>query len=229
MRIQSKITEEVLRLARNQEQNEKMREERKEQILVEALHQFATKGLFATKIKDIAEAVGMAQGLIYHYYKSKDEIYVELIKNALDKMNTAVFMLQEMPLPPHEKIRMAIEKLLQTIESNDDFTQTCRLISQATNSTAIPENAKKLIEEKRDIPYQEIAKIMADGQKEGTIINADPNELAVIFWTSINGLAIYKATRQDSIAMPDARILINLFLKENNYRTKDMSKDENKE
>ena len=204
-------------MARNQQQNEKMREERKEQILLGALHQFATKGLFATKIKDIAKAVGMAQGLVYHYYKSKDEIYVELIKNALDKMNTAVFSLKEMPLPPHEKIRMAIEQLLQTIESSNDFTQTCRLIAHATNSTAIPENAKKLIEEKRDIPYREIAKIMAHGQKEGTIIKADPNELAIIFWTFINGLAIYKATRQDSIAMPDAHILINMFLKEINY------------
>lgn len=200
-------------MVRNNQQNEKMREERKEQIKAEALRQFATKGLFATKIKDIAEGVGMAQGLIYHYYKSKEDIYVELVEDALDKMNIAVFMLKDLPLAPHEKIRLAIVELLNTIESSDDFTQTCRLITQAANSTAIPENAKKLIEEKRDIPYQEIAKIMADGQKEGTIIKADPNELAVIFWTSINGLAIYKATRQNSVAMPEARILINMFLK----------------
>jgi len=201
-------------MARNKEQNEKMREERKEQILLGALHQFAAKGLFATKIKDIAEAVGMAQGLVYHYYKSKDEIYVELIKNALDKMNEAVYSLKEMSLPPHEKIRLAIEQLLKTIESSNDFTQTCRLIAHATNSTAIPEEAKKLIEEKRDIPYQEIAKIMAQGQEEGTIIKADPNELAIIFWTFINGLAIYKATRQDSTAIPHAQILINMFIRD---------------
>lgn len=204
-------------MARNQEQNAKMRGEKKEQILAGALHEFSTKGLFATKIKDIAESVGMAQGLIYHYYKSKEEIYEELIKNALDKMNSAVFMLKEMPLRPHEKIKTAIEKLLQTIETSDDFTQTCRLIAQATNSTAIPENAKKLIEEKRDIPYQEIAKIMAEGQKEGTIVRADPKDLAMIFWTSINGLAIYKATRQEGIAMPNPDILINMFLKEKNH------------
>jgi AcrR family transcriptional regulator len=207
-------------MARNKQQNEKMREERKEQILSSALHQFATKGLFATKIKDIAEAVGMAQGLVYHYYKSKDEIYIELIKNALDKMNMAVISLKETPLPPHEKIKMAIEQLLRTIESSDDFTQTCRLIAHATNSTAIPDDAKKLIEQKRDIPYREIAKIIADGQKEGTIVKADPDGLAVVFWTSINGLAIYKATRQGNAAMPDARILINMFVKENSYGTK---------
>ncbi len=199
-------------MARNKEQNEKMREERKQQIRSGALRQFATKGLFATKIKDIADAVGMAQGLVYHYYKSKDEIYVELIKNALNKMNEAVISLKEMSLPPHEKIRLAIEQLLKTIDTSDDFIQTCRLIAHATSSTAIPEEAKKLIQEKRDLPYQEVAKIMAQGQEEGTIIEADPNELAIVFWTSINGLAIYKATRQDSTAIPDARILINMFM-----------------
>lgn len=207
-------------MARNRQLNERMREERKEQILSSALHLFATKGLFATKIKDIAKAVGMAQGLVYHYYESKDEIYVELIKNALEKLNTAVFSLRDMPQPPHEKIIMAIEQLFKTIESSHDFTQTCRLIAHATNSTAIPEDARKLIVEKRDIPYREIAKIMADGQKEGTIVEADPDELAVVFWTSINGLAIYKATRQDTTTMPDAGILARMFLKEGNHGTK---------
>lgn len=202
-------------MARNQEQNEKMREERKAQILSAALRQFASKGLFATKIKDIAEDVGMAQGLIYHYYKSKDEIYVELINNALEKMNRAVLSLKDMPVPPHEKIRMAIKQLFHTIETSDDFTQTCRLIAHATNSSEIPEEARGFIEEKRDIPYQEIGNIMAEGQEEGTIIQADPHELAIVFWTSINGLAIYKATRQDITTMPDPRILINMFIKEN--------------
>ena len=202
-------------MARKQEQNDRIREDRKAQILKEALHQFSTKGLFATKISDIAEAVGMSQGLIYHYYKSKEEVYTELVNNALDKLNESVFALRKMPLPPHEKISKAIEGLLYTIEISDDFTQTCRLITQATNSTAIPEEAKKLIEEKRDIPYQEIAEILAEGQADGTIIEADPNELSLIFWSSINGLSIYKAVRPEEIKMPDAKILTKMFLNEN--------------
>lgn len=190
-----------------------MREERREKILKEALHQFSAKGLFATKIKDIAEGVGMAQGLIYHYYPSKEEIYAELISNALDKMNSAVYALVAMPEPPDVKIHMAIAEMLRTIDASDDFNQTCRLIAQATNSAALPTSARLLIEDKRDIPYREVAKIMAAGQDEGTIVEADPYELAVIFWTAINGLAIYKATRPDAIAMPDPEILSSMFLK----------------
>ncbi len=205
-------------MARNKQQNQQIREERKEQILQAALHQFSTKGLFATRISDIAETAGIAQGLMYHYYKSKEEIYVELIADALDKMNSAVFWLKDLPLPPHEKIRMAIEQMINTIESSEKFNQTCRLIAHASNSTAIPEKARQLIESKRDIPYQEIANIMAQGQEEGTIIKtADPHELAILFWTSLNGMAIYRATRTEPERLPRAQILINMFLEENDH------------
>jgi len=189
-----------------------MRDERREKILTEALHQFAAKGPFAAKIKDIAEGVGMAQGLIYHYYQSKEDIFMELINHALEKMNEAVYQLAVMPEPPDVKIKMAITEMLRTIEGSDDFNQTCRLIAQATNTDILPAGVRQLIEEKRDIPYQEVAKIMAAGQAEGTIIAADPDQLAMIFWTSLNGLAIYKATRSGAIAMPEARILYNMFL-----------------
>ncbi len=198
---------------RSQGQNERMREERMEQIRQEALRQFATKGLFATKIKDIADALGIAQGLIYHYYQSKEDIYVELIGNALDKMNSGVSMLQAMDLRPHEKIRAAIEQFFYTIETSEDYIQTSRLIAQAANSVAIPEEARALIEEKRDMPYQAMAKIMVEGQREGTIIDGDPNELAIMFWASVSGLAVYKATRTNVQKIPDAQLLIRLSLK----------------
>ena len=43
---------------------------------------------------------------------------------------------------------------------------------------------------------------MADGQKKDNN-RWNTNELAVVFWTSINGLAIYNATRQGSKTVPD--------------------------
>jgi TetR/AcrR family transcriptional regulator len=199
-------------MGRKKEQNEKIKEERRAQIREEALLLFSSKGLSATKIQDIAEAIGMAQGLIYHYFPSKEAIYLELIEHAMDKITQATLSLHELPYSAAEKITLSIEKILSTIAENESFTQTCRLIAQATNSTAIPEKAKQWIQEKRDLPYQEIAKIFAQGQQEGSIIPGDPLELAVLFWTSLNGLAIYQATRQEKRALPHASLLINMFL-----------------
>lgn len=49
-------------------------QERRTQLIETALALFAEKGMENTSIKDIAEAAGVAQGLLYHYFRSKDDL-----------------------------------------------------------------------------------------------------------------------------------------------------------
>jgi len=49
-------------------------EERREQILDAALRVFSTKGFAGASIRDIAREVGITEGLIYHYFESKDQL-----------------------------------------------------------------------------------------------------------------------------------------------------------
>jgi AcrR family transcriptional regulator len=65
---------------RNEEQNEMIKDERREQILSAALREFATRGFAATKISDIVARGRMSHGLVYHYFKSKEELLVSLSK-----------------------------------------------------------------------------------------------------------------------------------------------------
>lgn len=204
-------------MPRNQQQNEQARDARKEQIRLEALRQFATRGLFATRIQDIAAGVGMAQGLMYHYYPSKDAIFVDLIEDALNKTNEAARAVRDMQASAREKILFSLRELVKTIETSERFAQTCRLIAQATNSSAIPEQAQKLVEEKRDIPYQLMAEVMEAGQREGSVVPGDPRKLATLFWASVNGLSIYRASREDAGSMPDYRLIASMFLKEKDF------------
>lgn len=206
------INEWGLILARNKELNQKMKDERREQILSNALKLFATRGLAATKITDIASASGSSQGLIYHYYRSKEEIFTELIRNAFEKLNAACHGLESSPFPPREKIIMAIEGLLEVLEENEDAARYHLLIAQATVSEAIPEEAKAIIKKENQIPYEVISRIMAEGQKDGSIKKYDAKELALVFWTSINGLAIYKAVHGEKFRAPDPKILISIFI-----------------
>lgn len=199
-------------MPRNKEQNEKLKEEKKSLILKEALKQFTAKGLFATRIKDIANGAGIAQGLMYNYFKSKEDIYADLVNNALDKLNAAAEDLEALNAPAEEKIRFAVTQILQTIRESDEFNQTCRLISQASSSSAIPAQTQQAIAQKRDTPYKTFSRIIKEGQDEGTVIDGDPEELAVLFWTAINGLAIYSASRMDQPVIPSADLMTKLFL-----------------
>lgn len=194
--------------------NEEAREARREQIRRETLRQFAVQGLLATRIQDIAAGVGMAQGLFYRYYPSKDAIFTDLIDDALDKIIEAATAVRSMPLSARDKVLVALRELLRTIRTSERFRQTCRLIAQARNSKAIPEAAQALLEEKGDVPYEIIAEVMAAGQREDSVVAGDPRQLSALFWAGVNGLAIYRATREEDDTMPDYRLLAGAFLKE---------------
>jgi len=199
---------------RNKEENQRIKDERREQILSNALKLFARNGLAATKISDIALAAEISQGLIYHYYKSKEEIFVELISFAFDRINQACLWLESQPLPPAEKIAFAIRELLRLLEEDENAARYHLLIAQATATEAIPVKAKEIIKQKNTLPYESIERIMAAGQNEGTIKQNNARELALVFWTSINGLAIYKAVHGKKFKAPNATILINMFVNE---------------
>ena len=54
--------------------------ERREHLVDTALHVFARKGWDATSIPDLAQAAGVAQGLMYHYFRNKEELLQAVIE-----------------------------------------------------------------------------------------------------------------------------------------------------
>ena len=56
------------------------KEEKRNAILITALNLFVTRGYYETKITDIAEAVPMSTGLLFHYFESKESLLTELVK-----------------------------------------------------------------------------------------------------------------------------------------------------
>lgn len=152
-------------MGRNKDANEIIKEERRERILKGALELFALNGLAGTKISDIAKHTGMSNGLIYHYFASKEDIYSELIRTGLDRLEVACHALEGMQTTAPEKIRHAIDGLIQTIRSKPEAGLYHLLVTQAIAATNIPEETSELLEKKRNIPHETIARIIKEGQK----------------------------------------------------------------
>ena len=68
------------------------KEERRQAILMTALTLFVERGYHDTKITDIAEAVPMSTGLMFHYFASKEELLLELLK--LDELEELIGLLE---------------------------------------------------------------------------------------------------------------------------------------
>ncbi len=198
-------------MPRSRELNEQMKAERREQILATASKLFAEKGLAATKITDIAAAAEISQGLLYHYYKSKEEIFVELIRGAFERMSAAATGLETLPMPAAGKIKFAIEKLLEGLAHDETFARNFLLIAQASISDAIPEEAKAIVLQNKT-NYEVVERIMLEGQRDGTVKDFDAKQLALVFWTTINGLALYKGVHGAKYQPPNPGILISMFL-----------------
>jgi AcrR family transcriptional regulator len=200
-------------VARTAAQNKRIRDAKRELILTTALNQFSLKGYYSTRIQDIAEAADISQGLMYYYYPSKEAIYIDLVSDSVEKINETARYVREMNKTYGEKIMYALRILFKTIETSYRFRQTCRMIAQATYQADISEDAQAQLDKKRDIAYRIMAEIFRKGQIEGSVVDGDPMELSILFWTSVNGLAIYYATRDIASKLPDYRLVAPMFLK----------------
>ena len=178
-----------------------------------ALNQFSLKGYFSTRIQDIAEAADISQGLLYYYYPSKEAIYIDLVNDSIERINETARYVREMSKTYGEKIMYALRILFRTIETSFRFRQTCRMIAQATYQADISVDAQGALDKKRDIAYRIMAEIFRKGQVEGSVVDGDPMELSILFWTSVNGLAIYYATRDIASKLPNYRLVAPMFLK----------------
>jgi acetyl esterase/lipase len=66
--------------------------------------------------------------------------------------------------------------------------------------------AKAVIRKESGVPYEVMTRIMRAGQKDGSIKRHSARELALVFWTSITGLALHRVTHGVTFKAPDVRI-----------------------
>lgn len=78
---------------------------RREQLLDTALDLFAEQGIENTTIKDIAARAGVAQGLVYHYFRSKDELFGAIVARYSPVEEARVLLADLAGTPPEEGLR----------------------------------------------------------------------------------------------------------------------------
>ena len=129
---------------RTDEQNAQIKDERREQILKAALKVFALRGFAATKISDIAKEAGLSHGLVYHYFASKEEIFFELVHTAVYHSGQSLLMVDELPLPPIEKVRQTAKYIMGGIEMGQETSYFFLIVTHAAMMEDSPERDRCL-------------------------------------------------------------------------------------
>ncbi len=194
---------------RNEEQNALIKDERREQILSAALKVFARRGFAATKISDIVAQGGMSHGLVYHYFKSKEEIFYELLQRALSTSGELLLMVEALPISPLQKVRETAKHILSGI---GQWVDTSYYFLIVVHAAMMDTSEKETVLAASEVPVQSLMRILKEGQEQGEVRDGGTREMAILFFAAIQGVAFYKLSMQD-FRLPDPELLVAMVKK----------------
>lgn len=168
-------------MPKSKERCQEIREEMRNTILKKSLLYFAKNGFAGTKISDLSRNIGIGQGTIYVYFQSKEELFQEILKIAdSNKILKQMKVLVYTPISAKKKIRLLSENVMKKLQEDENFAamialNTQMLLEKAKNYSAVDTTYQSEL-------YDYTAKIIEQGQKEGTMVEGSSMKLADYYW-----------------------------------------------
>ena len=193
-------------MPRTTEANQQIRDERRDQILTVAKELFLAKGLSSLKIGDLAKALDMSQGLLYRYFTNKEAVFATIVEQATSSMMSQFMALTE-TATPGQRLHQLIELLLADIRRNPGRHQ---IILQAL---AQPGKAHQKVQEMTSYLKEHLLQLITEAQATGEATSGNPNSLAVLLLSCLQGLAssIDYFIDSDDASFPCADLLWRIF------------------
>src|SRR5213596_2811200 len=117
-------------------------EEKRRLILDAAVRVFARKGYHTCRVGDVAEEAGVAYGLLYHYFRSKDEVLETIFRDTWRAMLEAIALVEETEDDPREQLRKVVAIVLRTWRTDPDLVRV--LVREITRSPAMQDQIGEL-------------------------------------------------------------------------------------
>ena len=182
------------------------KEERRKAILMTALDLFVEKGYYDTKITDIAAAVPMSTGLMFHYFESKEELLTELVKMGSEGTKSASAE-GVGDIPADLFLKGFLEQMFSYAKEQPWVFNMFVLMGQVRRK-GMPEEARKIAMSTGSI--ESTSMLIAKGQKDGIFKDGDPLLLSRCFWASVQGI-MEEMAMDRTMAAPDPEWLVSIL------------------
>jgi TetR/AcrR family transcriptional regulator, fatty acid metabolism regulator protein len=104
-------------------------------ILDAAVHVFARQGFHACRVSDIADEAGVAYGLVYHYFESKDQVLDTLFLERWDVLLDAIRQTDARAIPAREKLAAIASFIVDSYRHEPDLMKVIIVeVTRAANS-----------------------------------------------------------------------------------------------
>jgi AcrR family transcriptional regulator len=119
-----------------------VRTDRRRQILDAAVKVFARSGFHTSRVGDIAEEAGVAYGLVYHYFDSKEELLETIFRDTWGQMLARVREVESSGVPASEQLRQVTALLLRTWRRDPDLVRV--LVREVTRSQQVQQEIEEI-------------------------------------------------------------------------------------
>jgi AcrR family transcriptional regulator len=145
---------------------------------------FARRGFHHCRVSDVADEAGVAYGLVYHYFRSKDEILTTLFLERWQVMLDAIADIDSRDLPARDKLNAVASFIIDSYRHDPDLMKVIIVeVTRAANSFGA------LHLDKIREAYEAIASIVEKAREEGSFKDGIPAEFAAMcFYGAIEQL-----------------------------------------
>ena len=195
------------------ERCQEIREKTRKKILRESMLYFARNGFAGTKISDLADYIGIGQGTLYIYFKSKEDLFKEIFEICNNEKEVKELkLLSRLPISAKSKIHKLSKTIIEKLEQDENYSAKITITTQVLfeKNDYISESTTYQSE-----IYKYTAKIIEQGQKEKSIVDGSSMKLADFYWSVVYLYALKKlfTTRYETITVAD---LERVLLKDDN-------------
>ncbi len=151
---------------------------RRDEILDAAIRVFARRGYHGARISDIAREAGSAYGLVYHYFKNKDEILDTIFREQWQAFLDLVESIAAGSGTVEEKLRALATLVLFAYRRRPDWVKVLVFEVQRSPRFAEPEPVRAV-----GRLFQSVAQILSSGVESGELrprVDADVAAIAFI-------------------------------------------------
>lgn len=191
------------------EQFAKMREESKAKILVAATRVFIQHGFEGTSIKAIAQECDISVGLIYRYFKNKEELFLEIVDGLLQEFLNIKQLFESNASAKDILYAFANDM----IESLKDELMVGVIILIANNVLSKNELIYRRTLERDLEVLSALSNLIERGQNEDVFVEGNPLDLAKYLFIQIQGIAVFNSVEQLKIHHINPNQLIAYILK----------------
>ncbi len=143
-------------------------------IRAAALRIFREKGYHAASMQDIADAVGLYKGSLYHYVSSKEELLIRLFEGRAEQVLREIDAVASGPGSPRERLRGSVRAYVLGVLRNLDSVHIYLREEQA-----LPPWALRQVHLEQRAMRDLFGRVIGEGIREGEFVGGDPKLAAL--------------------------------------------------